>query len=418
MEKIIRRIFLCLFAFALTTCTIRDNYAYQTIAAWLDANALPAERVAVPAFAAKAFGERELVTLPLGVDAFALLDDLQASRPDYVVAWRGLAWDGARAQPWFQEHYRAVYESAGVYDGNTPLTLFRYTFSPFDDGERLPVERSFGTAVTEGNASLTLQAVRVNHPRVMPGEPLYVTLFWEGDFFALPDAERLVMQVVDVAQGQVRARMEEAMPDGVPADLLREGEDVLSHYRLVMPETMPAGDYRLDLALYRRSGQPVIPEHNLTLATLYRPPDVSLDPPTPDQVGQWYLGESIMLVGYDVPARSAPGETARVALYWHAREQVAEDYTVFVHLLTADGQAAAQADGKPLDWTYPTSLWKPGETIRDTHVLSLDSALPRGDYTIAVGLYDAATGLRLPLRDADGAALPDDRVLLSPLAVR
>jgi len=418
MEKVVHRIFICLCALVLTTCTARDDGAYRAIAVWLDTNALPEERVAAPVYGAQSFGQREFVALPQTADAFELLATLQAARPDYVVALRGLAWDGVRAQLWFREHYRAVYESAGVYDGRTLLTLFRYTYSPYDDGACLPVEQSFESAAKVGHTPLKLHAARVSHPRVTPGEPLYVSLFWDGDFFALPDADRLVMQVVDVAQGRSWARIEETMPDGAPAGLVREGEGVLSRYRLVMPGTIPAGDYRLELALYRRSGQPVIPGHYLTLAALYRPPDVSLDPPTPDHEGRWYLGESIVLVGYDVPARSAPGETARVVLYWHALDQVAGDYTVFVHFLTADDQAATQVDGKPLGWTYPTSLWKPGETIRDTHVLRLDDAFPRGDYAIAVGLYDAGAGLRLPVKDADGAALPGDRIFLSTLPVR
>jgi hypothetical protein len=65
-------------------------------------------------------------------------------------------------------------------------------------------------------------------------------------------------------------------------------------------------------------------------------------------------------------------------------------------------------DGPPAGGKYPTSLWDVGEVIRDVVPVPLPEDLPGGDYEIRVGLYDAATGLRLPV-----ASEPGDAVLLT-----
>ena len=69
-------------------------------------------------------------------------------------------------------------------------------------------------------------------------------------------------------------------------------------------------------------------------------------------------------------------------------------------------------------WTYPTSAWRPGDYVRDVHILAADAGLPRGAYRIVAGMYDAETGARVPLIDAQGVALGDELVQLGTLRVR
>ncbi len=53
---------------------------------------------------------------------------------------------------------------------------------------------------------------------------------------------------------------------------------------------------------------------------------------------------------------------------------------------------------------YPTTLWAPGEIIVDTHPID-PTTLPPGDYYLLAGLYDPATGERLPAFGPDGPLL-------------
>jgi hypothetical protein len=123
-------------------------------------------------------------------------------------------------------------------------------------------------------------------------------------------------------------------------------------------------------------------------------------PPEPAQPVQATFGEAVQLSGYTIePARPAPGQTLRLTLYWQALAPMAEDYTVFVHLRRPGGGNVAQADHRPLGSIYPTHLWPPGHTIRESSDLFLPPALPPGQYELWAGLYLLETGQRLPVRN-------------------
>jgi len=61
------------------------------------------------------------------------------------------------------------------------------------------------------------------------------------------------------------------------------------------------------------------------------------------------------------------------------------------------------------------TLWAPGEIIVDTHPID-PTTLPPGNYYLLAGLYDPATGERLPAVGPDGP-LPDYAVNLGKMQV-
>jgi hypothetical protein len=82
-------------------------------------------------------------------------------------------------------------------------------------------------------------------------------------------------------------------------------------------------------------------------------------------------------------------------------------YTVFVHLVDAQGRVAAQHDSEPGGGELPTTSWLPGEVIADPHLLAVAGGLPPGQYVVQAGVYDARTGARLPIRSASGEVRGD-----------
>jgi 4-amino-4-deoxy-L-arabinose transferase-like glycosyltransferase len=125
------------------------------------------------------------------------------------------------------------------------------------------------------------------------------------------------------------------------------------------------------------------------------------------------LGEGIGLLGYNLePTAVRPGEAVRLTLYWQAQSPMDTAYTVFTHLLDADGQIQAQQDSQPQDGGFPTTDWLPGDIIRDEYTLALPSDAPPGEYTLEVGMYRLETGQRLPAYDADGQRWPEDAIRL------
>lgn len=76
-----------------------------------------------------------------------------------------------------------------------------------------------------------------------------------------------------------------------------------------------------------------------------------------------------------------------VDVFWETDAPLGDDLTSFVHVVGADGTGITQSDHRPGGVFYPTSLWQPGETLRDRHTLTLPDALPPGDYSLVVGMY-------------------------------
>jgi hypothetical protein len=129
------------------------------------------------------------------------------------------------------------------------------------------------------------------------------------------------------------------------------------------------------------------------------------------------VGDQIALRGYTVSADFLlPADTLLVTLTWEALAPPLRDYTVFVHLLAADGSLIAQADGQPVGGNRPTSGWQPGETIRDRYALPLPETLPGGAATLVAGLYTWPELARLPVWQ-EGGAESADAILLHTLTL-
>jgi uncharacterized membrane protein len=116
--------------------------------------------------------------------------------------------------------------------------------------------------------------------------------------------------------------------------------------------------------------------------------------PATRPAGQTF-GDAIRLVGYDVtPDALKPGSAAEITLQWQSIARLGTDYTTFIHLVKANGDKIAQSDHQPGGAYYPTSLWKPGETLVDRHTLTLPTDLGPAPHTIIVGIYDSAAGMQ------------------------
>ncbi len=117
-----------------------------------------------------------------------------------------------------------------------------------------------------------------------------------------------------------------------------------------------------------------------------------------------------------VPASVRAGEAFTLTLVWQARAASTEDYTVFLHLSPAPGQPpVAQEDAQPCDNSYPTSWWSPGEIIEENHRLAIPPGAAPGQYVLAAGMYNLATGQRLPV--SSPAAPPGDQYVLGSINI-
>jgi hypothetical protein len=220
----------------------------------------------------------------------------------------------------------------------------------------------------------------------LPGEVVKLRLCWRATSPA-PDLDevRLVLE-----GGEASLPLYAGAPAGGFAFAAwREGEIVEDRYDLRLPRTLDAGTYTLALHLDGES---------LALADLaVQPIARTFTAPAVAQRVDADFGGRVRLLGYDrAPLR--PGEPWRITLFWQALDEMAVDYTVFVHLRPVeDGGPATQVDEMPRQGAYPTSLWLPGEVVSDTHTLAVPADLAPASYAIDVGLYVPETGRYLPV---------------------
>ena len=140
--------------------------------------------------------------------------------------------------------------------------------------------------------------------------------------------------------------------------------------------------------------------------------------PVPSHKVSSQVGDHISLIGYDLPQNKAlAGKDVGLTLYWEARDRVVEDYTVFVHLVSGEGEIVAQGDGPPVGGGYPTGLWEGDEVIADRHIIHLPQDLPSGQYHILAGLYSLDTLVRLPALTFTGEQLTADAIPLGHIQV-
>lgn len=123
------------------------------------------------------------------------------------------------------------------------------------------------------------------------------------------------------------------------------------------------------------------------------------------------FGDCCELLGYLHPegARDRPihsQDRLPLTLVWRVRAATDQNYSVFVHARTLDGQGVGQVDTYPGNGMYPTSLWKPGEIIEDTLQVMISTTVEGPSLVrFDVGLYDLDTLEEVPAYSAGGTLL-------------
>ena len=134
---------------------------------------------------------------------------------------------------------------------------------------------------------------------------------------------------------------------------------------------------------------------------IYATPRYAEPPVTEVQVDA-QLGEGIWLRRFALwTPEVKPGEVVQVQLTWQAEKQPGQRYKVFLQLLGAQDRLIAQRDSEPVGGNRPTVTWTPGEMVEDNYGILIPLATPPGTYRLIAGMYNPATGERLPVRQGE-----------------
>jgi len=129
-----------------------------------------------------------------------------------------------------------------------------------------------------------------------------------------------------------------------------------------------------------------------------------------------YEGE-IRLLGYDIEERVIrPGEFLHITLYWHSLKVMERDYTVYLKLFGPNHEVIGQTDTYPGLGSFPTTLWREGDIIKDTYPLGIERPVePPFAAFIEVGLYERETMRGLAAFGEGGQAV--DRVIIGRVKI-
>lgn len=239
--------------------------------------------------------------------------------------------------------------------------------------------------------------------RVAPGAELPLTIFWRARE-PLAEDFSVFIRLFD-ASDRIIARWDAFPGRGVyPTRVWQPGEIIADEYRLPIPRDARAGVGRIEAGLFRRVPLETLPARdprgNLVTPTIARLKIVRQAQAAPaiENAVEYIFGEEIALIGFARPEAVARGATLTLQLFWRAQKPIAEDYTVFVHLVDANGNLIAQDDAPPQRGASPTSFWDAGEIIADAYALAIPREAPPGEYAIRIGLYRAGDGARLAVR--------------------
>ena len=139
--------------------------------------------------------------------------------------------------------------------------------------------------------------------------------------------------------------------------------------------------------------------------------------------GTWLVGATLGRLDPELPRVGVQasrvfkaGEVLGLRTFWQVEEAFNQDFFIFVHVLDATGNKAAQRDAPPWQGRFPTSSWQPGTLVVDNNDVLLPETLAPGDYSVVVGMFDPTTGSHPPLT-IDGQLQSDAVVSLATITI-
>lgn len=259
-----------------------------------------------------------------------------------------------------------------------------------------------------------------------PDRPLELALYWQA---TAPVGESYVVatRILD-AEGRVATGVDELPFGGRYSTAVWEPGKVFRDSISLPPVSTSAapGLGSLLVIIYPR-GEPDAPlavtvgdtpvGNEAYVARLKITPSVPVTLEPPKKVDALFGGR-FRLLGYDNVAETMePGWTIAPELLWQAERPDGRDYTIFVHLIDAEGRLLAQDDAPPQQGRYPTSIWEDGERVVDLKFVKIPYNTPPGEVTLWVGVYDPVTGERLPATRTDGSRYDNDAVPLISIRI-
>jgi lysophospholipase L1-like esterase len=248
-----------------------------------------------------------------------------------------------------------------------------------------------------------------------PGETVALPIYWQARRDVQVDYGLLVHLRNEEKEFPVGG-VSRLTGDAYPTTEWTKGEVLRGWYDFNLPPNVLSGSYQLVAQVVDMvTGEP-LGEVELGELTVEARPRGFEVPPIQHSLSV-NLGGQVEFLGYHLKAdHVTAGDTLHLTLYWRALASMETSYKVFTHLLGDDGRISGQKDDFPGQGALPTTSWVEGEVLVDEYEITVDPGALSGDYQLAIGMYDPASGARLPILDENGG-IQGDRILLKKIVV-
>ncbi|MGQ9907603.1 MAG: ArnT family glycosyltransferase [Candidatus Flexifilum sp.] len=280
-----------------------------------------------------------------------------------------------------------------------PLIFLPDAYRPLTVVRELDARAQPITAAAEG---LRLLAYTLDQRAAAPGDRVTGALYFTG---AHPDNPRLILRAIDRRSGAILGGAE-FYPGMIPTATLDPSQIYRAPFRFDLDAAAtPLAPVQLGLLVDWRTlenGDPAQgryltwDEGHPPILDAWTLVDPAYAPPPPAVSVSATFGGSIRLEGYTLEAGS-------IRLIWRTLAPPDGDYTLALGAFDAAGAVVAQADGAPPG--FPTSAWAAGQIFEDVRAF----APPPQAAALYLGWYRAADGARLP---ADPDPRGDDLVVI------
>lgn len=266
----------------------------------------------------------------------------------------------------------------------------------------------------EFEEGLNLLGVSVDTPTVRTGEWVWLTLYWQARAGGVGRPPQVDLELFGRGFERIGRLLAYHGRGNYPATLWPDGA-IIADRIAVRPfvDSEAPVEARLTVKLNEDSPRQDVATVKITPAEW---PD-RLEPVAT-------IGEAIELGTAELPVDAAEsGDTVPVRLRWQVTAPPGPALLhVFVHLGEPNQQPLAQTDGPVMAGPfgpseYPPNLWAAGEVFDQTIYLALPEDLSPGEYPVQVGVYDYASGVRLPVFVA-GDRTPSDSFMLGRITIR
>lgn len=269
-------------------------------------------------------------------------------------------------------------------------TFFKRDFDGLHvEGAQRSLQVNFGDQIT-----LLGYDLKPSNPR--PADTLTLSLYWKARQRLTVDYSAFAHLVDD--EMNIYAQKDSLNPGRYPTRYWELDEYNRDPHEITIPPGTPPGEYIVGVGIYdpvtlmrlpileeqgHRKGMFIL--QRIDIPKSHRPPDkdtLGIQKPMRADFsnGMTLLGHSVER-GYLIP-----GDFYRIALFWQARTQPDDNYSVSLRLLNPQGEVALHQGSQPSAGRYPTTRWEEGEIVRDNHSLWVRPDLPSGNYVVQLAL--------------------------------